>query len=574
MASTIGKVRAVFTASSSGLTAGVNQASASMKRLERDVRGLRGGLSTLTAISGAQLFGSISAGAIAAAKSLVGIGASAFSGLRSAVEEATTLGEETSKSSVIFGQASGEIAKFAANASKIGLSESAALQATGSFGNLFKAMGLGVDTSVEYSKALTSLGADLASFNNATVDESIQAIGAALRGESEPIRRFGVLLDEATLKQKALDAGLIKTTTGALTPAIKAQAAYAAILEQTAAAQGDFQRTSGSLANLGRIVSAQTTNILGDVGRAFEPVFRSATDAISRTLEAVRPFIQQVAGGVRSAIDVIAAAIQNLIPAFTGFLGGLDGGAIGERIGEGILAGARFLAQLADYIVANVPTAFQYVSQVAGQWNAVWEFGGRVVSFFAGIADGLQAAFGVLVLGITGPVEGLIYAAQQIGQTLGFDTSGLDAALAAMDAFNVTIADGITENINSAAENFNNALAAEGNRTGEAIAGPVTRAFDAAMAARGQVVDQAAVEVKQAVRVENPEAVGQSVRQALNGIDSRTTEGMKEYFRILRGDAGDNVQQQQLQVMQDIRENTAEPAFEMEIFDLAPAAGG
>lgn len=566
---TIGKVSAVFTASTSGLTAGVNQASRAMQSMQGSVSGLQRSLSSLVAIQGAQLFGGIASGAASAARSLVSIGSSAFSGLRSAVDEATSLGEETSKSSVIFGTASAEIAKFAANASSIGLSEAAALQATGTFGNLFSAMGLGAEQSAEFSRSMTALGADLASFNNATVDESIAAIGAALRGESEPIRRFGVLLDEATLKQKALSLGLVATTTGSLTPAIKAQAAYAAILEQTTAAQGDFARTSGSLANLGRIVSAQTANIAGDVGKAFEPVFRSAADAISRTLDAVRPFVQEVANGVRNSIEVIAAAIQNLVPAFSDFLGGLDGGGLGEKIGAGIIGGARFLATIGDYIIQNVPRVWEYISQVGQQWSAVWDVGRRVAAFFMGIGNTLQAAFGVLVIAITGPVQGLIEAAKRIGDALFLDTSGLDTTLSAMRAFNQTIGDGITDNFNSAAENFSSAFGEASAQAGEALSGPLVTSLDAAIAAAEDARDQVDVAARQPVQVEQIVRMS-GVREAVQGIDSRSAEGVREMFRIMRG--GDTIPQQQLQAQLRIAaavENQADGGIDLIEADIA-----
>jgi hypothetical protein len=73
MASTIGKVRAVFTASTSGLTAGVNAASGSMKRLQTDVAGLRSSMGALVAIQGTQLFASVVSGAASAARSMAGL---------------------------------------------------------------------------------------------------------------------------------------------------------------------------------------------------------------------------------------------------------------------------------------------------------------------------------------------------------------------------------------------------------------------------------------------------------------------------------------------------------------------
>jgi hypothetical protein len=43
------------------------------------------------------------------------------------------------------------------------------------------------------------------------VTQSSLAIGSALRGEFEPIRQYGVLLDDATLRNRALKLGLIES---------------------------------------------------------------------------------------------------------------------------------------------------------------------------------------------------------------------------------------------------------------------------------------------------------------------------------------------------------------------------
>ena len=129
--------------------------------------------------------------------------------ISTAVTAASDLNEEVSKSQVIFGQASDDIRAFAQNAvESMGLSETAAMTATGTFGNLFKTIGMGQQEAANMSKEMTQLAADLGSFHNTTTEDAIGAIGAALRGESEPIRRYGVLLDDATLKAEALSQGL------------------------------------------------------------------------------------------------------------------------------------------------------------------------------------------------------------------------------------------------------------------------------------------------------------------------------------------------------------------------------
>lgn len=579
MASTIGKVRAVFTASTSGLTAGVNAAASSMRRLQGSVASLRSGMNALVAIQGAQLFGSVVSGAVRAANAFANLGRSAASYISEAVNEATALGEETSKSGVIFGQAAAQIGQFAAGASAIGLSNSAALQATGSFGNLFTAMGIGQQQAADYSTAMVQLGADLASFNNTSVDDAILAIGAALRGESEPIRRFGVLLDEATLKQEALNAGLIQSTTGSLTPAIKAQAAYAAILKQTSAAQGDFQRTSGSLANLGRVVQAQTANIFGDIGQAFQPLFQSVTQVISRVLAAVRPFIQDVSNGIRSALEVIGEAVANLVPAFESFLGGLDGGALGERISQGIITGARFLAQVGDRIITAVPQAFAFLSSVGQQWAAVFDVGNRVANAFIG-AFNLFEIVGNLVGGIiANAIAGIYRAAAALSGVipgLGEFTRGLtesaDGWAATVDEYNKAI----QTNADEAGAAFSAAFSVNDlAKTGEAIAGPLESALDQAIAAAGREAAALDVEQKVEVAVKQPVAVDAApIKAAVQGVDSRSSEGIKEMFRVMRGER--SVAERQLEALREIADNTADDggaAVDMEVLNLAPAAG-
>ena len=92
MAATIGKVRAVFTASTSGLTAGVNAASSSMKRMQSDVSGLRASMGSLVAIQGTQLFASFVSGAVSAGRSLLNMGAAATDAISQQNDLAQRLG--------------------------------------------------------------------------------------------------------------------------------------------------------------------------------------------------------------------------------------------------------------------------------------------------------------------------------------------------------------------------------------------------------------------------------------------------------------------------------------------------
>ena len=202
-----------------------------------------------------------------------GIGLGAALALKPAIDAASDLEETISKTRQIFGDASAEIEKFAGSAAKnLGQSKTTALNAATDFAIFGKSAGLTGSELVGFAGDFTTLATDLSSFFNTSPEEAITAIGAALRGEAEPIRRFGVLLNDATLREKALQMGLIKTTKQALTPQQKILAAQAAIYEQTTDAQGDFERTSGGLANQQKILKAQLQNTVAQLGSKLLPI--------------------------------------------------------------------------------------------------------------------------------------------------------------------------------------------------------------------------------------------------------------------------------------------------------------
>jgi hypothetical protein len=214
-------------------------------------------------------------------------------GFHQVTNAASDLNESTNKSKEIFGGSFKAIKSFSDGAAKsIGMSKAQALGAASSFGQLFGNLGFGEAKTAKFSESTVRLAADLASFNNMNMDDSLQALMATLKGETEPAMRFGVLLNDMTVKQKAFQLGLIKTTKEAMTPAIKTQAIYGLVLEQTKKAQGDFGRTSEDVANKTRILQAAQVDLQAKIGSGLLPiklklinVMISAVDWISKNSE-------------------------------------------------------------------------------------------------------------------------------------------------------------------------------------------------------------------------------------------------------------------------------------------------
>lgn len=216
---------------------------------------------------------------------------------KDAIGAASDMEETISKVGVIFGDTASEIEKFASTAAtNLGQSKQEALDAAANFAIFGKAAGLSGQALVDFSVDFVALASDLASFNNTTPEEAIMAIGAALRGEAEPLRRYGVLLNDATLKAAAMELG-IYAGNGALTAQQKILAAQQVILEQTGLAQGDFARTSDGLANSQRQIEAAVKDAQVQLGQALLPVMLELATFVEMTLvPALSAFIDGLTG--------------------------------------------------------------------------------------------------------------------------------------------------------------------------------------------------------------------------------------------------------------------------------------
>jgi hypothetical protein len=252
-----------------------------------------GNLSKSTLIAGAAIGGAVTA-----------VAAFAYS----SIQKASDFNEAISKNTVVFGAISKEVENFAETANRaLGLSETAALAAAGTFATFGKSAGLAGKDLSDFSIELVTLASDLASFNNTSVDEAINALGSALRGEAEPLRKFGVLLDDATLKAAATELG-IYSGNKALNAQQKVLAAQKVIFEQTADAQGDFSRTSTGLAAQQKILGATLENIQTNLGQAFLPIFLKAVkffnDEVSPAFERVAEVIGEkgIVAGIQQAL--------------------------------------------------------------------------------------------------------------------------------------------------------------------------------------------------------------------------------------------------------------------------------
>lgn len=307
MASRIAEAYVQITPRIDGVAAGLN----SQLSTELGASGAVAGQAMATGVStgfGAKIQGLLKPALIGA-----GLLATAAVGnfLKDSVGAASDFAEQGAAVGQVFGSAGDTIQTFAAGAATaLGQSKNQVLDAAKQFGIYGNAAGLAADDNAKFSTDLVTLATDLASFNNTSVDDALMALGSGLRGEAEPLRKFGILLDDATLKQ-AYFAETGEKVTGALTPQQKIIAANASIMEQSSIQQGDFARTSDGLANQQRILDANMANLGITIGTTLLPIVNAITTFMNDQMI--------------PAFDTIFAFIQDNIPTIATFVGVLGG---------------------------------------------------------------------------------------------------------------------------------------------------------------------------------------------------------------------------------------------------------
>lgn len=209
---------------------------------------------------------------------------------------ASNLNEQLTASRVVFGDNAAAIEQYAKSMAAAGLSEKDALQATTSIATGLKAVGFTDASLLKVSTTLTSLAADLSSFSNIPVPEALEGIQAALRGEFDPLERFGVHLNADAVAAEAVKEGLASSTQQ-MSAQAKAAATINLILAQTTTQQNDVARSGGTLASNTRALTAEMDNLQVSLGTQVLPEFVKLTGAALTVTDA----LGKLTGGATAA---------------------------------------------------------------------------------------------------------------------------------------------------------------------------------------------------------------------------------------------------------------------------------
>lgn len=312
-------------------------------------------------------WGAARSGASALASSLVSVGsglakvgavgATAFGALGvKAGASAAHLEEAYNKTDQVFGEHGANVIATANKmADAYGTARQAYLDGTAALGGQLQGVGYAEKDAAALSTQLANLAADAAAFRDVGFEESLGKIRAGLSGESEPLKAWGITIDDAATKTQALAMGLVQAGQE-MDNSAKVQARLALI-------QKGLAKDSGALARESTGTAAQINEVWGRLAGLMETIGQTTAPILGSALQ-----------GINQAIVAAGLAWEDASAAVMGWFGVTSGSVEGATGGVGIFGKAvEWLGTAWDMARGGVAAFFSYfeagISKVSG-WMA------------------------------------------------------------------------------------------------------------------------------------------------------------------------------------------------------------
>jgi len=293
------------------------------------------------------------------------------------IKDASDYSESINKVDVAFGEASKTVKEFSLLAGKnFGIDKGTALDMAALFGDMSTSMGLSQEKASTLSTSLVGLAGDLASFKNLNISEVQTALAGIFTGETESLKRLGVVMTEENLNQFLKIQGIAKKMSD-LTQAEKVLQRYSYVVKMTANSHGDFLRTQTGFANQMRIAGSAYKDLSIQLGIAILPY---ATQFLGVLIKGIQYF-QQLTPQTQKFILIVAGLVAILPPLviiFASLVFAVKGFAVAllfliSPIGLISVAVAGLIATflllkddliiIKDFLVNTFASAFDYVAE-------------------------------------------------------------------------------------------------------------------------------------------------------------------------------------------------------------------
>lgn len=265
---------------------------------------------------------------------------------KEAIDLASDVQEVQNVVDTAFGSMSGMVDEFASTAiEKLGMSELAAKQTASTYMAMSKGMGMYGKEAAQMAIDATARTGDIASFYNMTQQEADTMLKSIWTGETESLKRIGVVMTQTNLDQYALQKGFGKTTSK-MNQQELTLLRYQYVMDKTSLAAGDFEKTQDSWANQTRVLTERWKQFLSLMGTGLIQILTPALKFLNQMMSVLMRFAeafskvtaaifgkqtlstaqgaQSAVSGAAGATDDYADAVANAKKKQDKFLAGLD----------------------------------------------------------------------------------------------------------------------------------------------------------------------------------------------------------------------------------------------------------
>jgi hypothetical protein len=263
-----------------------SQLTTATKKAQVSLTGMKTSVTKSTAVMSAALtkFAGIAAAAFSV-RALVNFG-------KEAINIASDLQEVQNVVDVAFGDMSYKIEEFAKKSIEaFGMSQLSSKRTASTYMAMAKSMGIASDSASDMAVELTARTADMASFHNVTQDVADTALKSVFTGETESLKKFGIVMTEVNLQEFARRRGINKSIS-AMEQAEKTQLRFEYVLDKSSIAAGDFARTSDSWANQTRVLSERWKEFQGIMGQGLIQALTPALKFLNYMMSMLNKFAQ------------------------------------------------------------------------------------------------------------------------------------------------------------------------------------------------------------------------------------------------------------------------------------------
>jgi len=420
---------------------------------------------------GGSRFGRAFSGAIAGIATL-GIGIKLKDYFLDGIQGASQLEQSVGAVGAIFKEGGGDINKWAKSAqTDVGLTRNEFNELGTLIGAQLKNGGTAMEQLAPKTNDLIGLGADLSSMFGGDTKTAVEALSSALKGERDPIERYGVSLNQAKIDAEAASLGFAKVG-GVLSSEANQAATLSLIMKQTADSHGNFAKEADTIAGKGQRLNAMWQDGKTAISNAFLPALGSVQgfllDKLPGALTSAQSFITNATARVgefwagfsapqdatsssatltsfgataKGVFDRVSEAIAPFVSAISEAIKTGDFSSVSNAF-SGFLA----IAQPAAPILAEVGTSLGSMSgEVGGLITSGLPLIGPILNAAAGAMQFLSEHTGILtalIVGIAGAM--VVYRVAQVAANVA-SVGAVPAALA-QAAANITLASAIRAN--------------------------------------------------------------------------------------------------------------------------------